>query len=859
VIIVAVIVSAAGLGACSSGHSARPVASSTSLPVTTTTEPAPQYAPSPYSWDRVTSPALAVGGGASATLAGAIPPELTGTWTVFGSRLDGTDTPSATVWSSPDALRWSSTALSASDLPSQARAAARYKTVTVVAGSTGEGVNQQAAVWLSSGDGVAFQSESVPESNGPSAIDLITAGSLGIFAAGTVDGRFAMWSSTNGRQWSELPDAERVIGISPGAQVHALLAEGDFVYAAGSMQSGSALQAALWASADGINWHLVGSAGPSFSGPGGRVIYSLAPLNTGLVAVGALAAGRGWVPASWISPDGQSWSLPSEDFPGAGGVSAVAGGGFGLSGGSAARSVSAVPTLAGPTSVVAAGGGPTAQYTWQSSDGLHWTALPLPAAAAQAGSWRAETAASTVDTTVVLDSEPGQPYLLTDSRPGGSASGSGTWAQPSSVPTVFGPVRAEVVPVNVQTVAGHIELSVDVVVRPQSIGSARVSNDVLTSTDGSNWALAPPGTALSGSPPTIPVPGALTTRLPTGWLAVASRSGAAPLVWSSPTGATWKPVGALSVAQPVAGGSSSANGSSSAGVVPSTWVNGMCAARLPSVSGEGAVALHYVAATVGSSAVTTPSPIAAGGTTTTSGQDLATSTPSAWVTNNGTTWRSATVNAGPPSGAIQSMSGCGQTGSALSAFGTGTAPAGAPEPALWRSIDGTTWSRVPVPAFTADAPNPLVALATDGDYWLAAANPDPTADLLDPAQSDGPGRAAPSGSDAGVGPTASVENGRDGLWLSTNGGAAWQLIDTATAPWVANEATQLDLVGFAPSGSANGSGTASIGTSTSTGASTTVTTNPGASAIPVVFGVVDGQLAVWTGTPASGGSGRSSS
>jgi hypothetical protein len=153
-----------------------------------------------------------------------------------------------------------------------------------------------------------------------------------------------------------------------------------------------------------------------------------------------------------------------------------------------------------------------------------------------------------------------------------------------------------------------------------------------------------------------------------------------------------------------------------------------------------------------------------------------------------------------------------------------------------------------------------VSLATNGGYWLAAADPDPAADPLVPGVLGAAGRAASAATDAGVGPAPSIEDGRVGLWLSTNSGSVWQAVDTATSPWLAAQRTTLDLVGFAghpvlPSGTAGSAGSAVHASATTLPAftSTPTTLPPSASATPVVVGVVDGQLAVWTGTLAGAG------
>jgi hypothetical protein len=167
------------------------------------------------------------------------------------------------------------------------------------------------------------------------------------------------------------------------------------------------------------------------------------------------------------------------------------------------------------------------------------------------------------------------------------------------------------------------------------------------------------------------------------------------------------------------------------------------------------------------------------------------------------------------------MSGCLAVGSSLYAYGTATGSSGAPVPAVWRSADGTSWARSPVGAFVPGTPTPLLSVAPAGSVWLAAANPDPDADPLQPAGAGSPGPGATAAGDAGVGPAPSLEDGRDGVWLSITAGSTWQLIDTLTGPWLGAERSEVDLVGFAGHGSA---------------------------AKPVVVGVVDGELAVWAGT-----------
>ncbi|HWE57725.1 MAG TPA: hypothetical protein VG435_19645 [Acidimicrobiales bacterium] len=834
-------------GCTSGGHPGHVPTTTTVRPAsTTTTVAADQAAPAPYTWSRASAPALAIGGGATSTLSAVIAPAPTGNWEVFGTRTSATGLPTATEWQSPDSVTWTSAPFAAG--PSHADAAATYKSAVVVVGAVGLGAEQQAAVWYSPSAGQPFRREAVPATSGPSSMTVVTAGALGLFATGTADGRLAIWSSVDGRQWSELTGAERVIGNTPDARVNSLLTVGDTVYAAGSGQPGPTEQAALWATSDGVNWHAVTSAASSFTGSDDLAIYSLAPYLSGLVAVGAVNNGDGWHPASWISPDGVTWSLPSTDFAAAP-TSPHSGSGLGPSGGAAAVSVSAVTTLDGTGSVVAAGGGPYGQVEWQSTNGLQWHSMGLPAAVAASTSWRAGLTAATLTGTVLIDDRPGQPYVLSDRG--------GTWTQPSSDPATFGPVQRTAQPVTLHSAGGHLYLTVDLVSRPQTIGPATTTTAVLQSTDGTTWEPAPRDPA---SPPAAAGTGALDARVPSGWVAVSSvpgtpasgaRPATNPAAWRSADGETWRQAATLK-ANPAGGLSLSSSPSSTVPAAqsntPTVSVAGVCeetihpstttTSTIPKASTTRArspVAPRFIAAAVGSVTVLSGA---------TDGPVAISRNPAAWSTTNGATWSAATVAGPVPGGAYDAMSGCAATTTGLVAYGSVTAAGSAPQPAVWRSTDGSLWNRVTAANLAPATTGPLVSLAVDGTDWLAAANPDPTAD---PFRAGAPGSAGPAaaeGTDAGVGPPSSLTDGRDGLWYTANSGSTWQLLDTAEAPWVADQQAVVDLIAFAP-------GTPPVAAPpTSSGG--TDPAGPSGAGTPVVIGVVDGGLAVWTGQSGSG-------
>lgn len=794
---------------------------------TSTTEAPTRYRPSPYTWQRSPAPALALGGGAGTTLAALIAPTINQSWMAVGTRQSAAGVPVATVWTSPDGVTWRSSPIDAIPMADSASAAAQYRGQTVVVGSVGQGANRQAAVWISPSPGASFAAVSVPSTGGPSEMSVVAVGALGMFAVGTVDGRFAMWSSTDGRDWQEQPAAEKIVTASAGARVWAMLAEGDNMYAAGSLGSGAAQQAAMWSTSDGLHWHRVTTAATAFAGPGSRVIYSLAALGNGLVAAGAVNRGSGWTAASWVSPDGASWSLPSTDFPGAAAAGPPGAPPFGSSGGYAIRSVSAVPTFAGSAAVVAAGGGPYGQGAWRSTDGLHWSAIALPGTDAAATGWRATLAAASITTTVVADGDPGQAHLITDT-------GSG-WSEPSSNPAAFGPVRPAAVPVSLQLAGNRLVLTVRVVSAPQAIGDPAVSYTTLASADAVDWTTRPAGAA---GPPTVPTAGALTVHLPAGWVAVGQPAAGQPEGWYSQDGRTWVAQGLLDASLPPGSqgaGSSTGAGGGTGGSAPSlaTTVNGLCSltAQLaaPAVAATAtttttAPGRSSVVAAVGSQLRPPTTGTGVGGGSVQGHQAVA------WVSTGGTGWKRATVSPAAATGGFETMSGCARSADGLVAWGGATTAGGASAPAIWRSTTGAAWNRVDVTAFDRGSPSPLTDLAAYANVQLAVADPDPADGPVatSPAPTAGaagattpaPTGPAATGASAGaVGPSPTLENGEGGLWLSTDSGSSWQAVDTATPPWVGTDGSRAVLVGFAGS-------------------------------TPVVVGSVDGRLAVWTGAPA---------
>jgi hypothetical protein len=663
---------AAVTASCGGGKNP-PSAASTTLPATSTTPTSveAQGPTAPYTWVRDTKAALSLGGGPTTTISGVLPPTPgSPTWIVAGTSEAANGGSIAKVWTSTNATAWTETPLSAPNVASQAMSAVQWNTSTIVVGAVGPGGTERAAAWIASSPTGPYAQAPVTGNQAGSSLIEVTGGSLGMFALGTSGGQIALWSSTNGLDWTPSDSFDDLIATSVDPHVDAVLAVGNNVYAAGSVSNGTETDAALWTSADGINWHRVESAQAAFGGPGMRSITGLAQLGSGLVAVGGIRTAGAWSPASWISPDGASWSQPSEAFPmGARPHEDVDG--------SIARAVSAVGTLQTTTQLLAVGGSSGAQRVWQSSNGLSWSEIPLPLGAAASADWQASLVGTEGATTVVADSDPGQPYVLTY--------GPGGWGEPSSNAHVFGAVEPVAQPVSLTAAGNKLTLVVDVDTPPQAIGESSTTRTVLITTDGSTWGAA---SALTG-PASLPSGASAAVRFKGRWVAVGQAAGAdatsaatdnpsdLAVYWNSPDGVHWSDRGPLDTRP---------------GIGPQD-PTGVCVTP--------GSATQVVA--VGS------------GDQFPAGQEAL-----AWASTDGTHWIRAEIDPPTLTGGSQEMTGCLTTASGLVAYGGTTASSGITTPALWKSQTGLRWARQEDGLGSGTA-SPLTYVAHSGSRWVAVA------------------------------------------------------------------------------------------------------------------------------------------
>jgi hypothetical protein len=692
---------------------------------------------------------------------------------------------------------------------------ARLGTNTVVVGSNGAGSRQRAAVWISKGpgrpfqavvDASAFAASPVPvgkgissgDTGGGAVMDHVAAGALGLFVSGLVQGRAAMWYSTNGARWTRLADAEKVVDAADQPEVNALVVAPNGVWAAGSVVDGTDHDGAVWTSTDGIHWSKVDSAKRAFTGDGDHVIEDLASVGTGFVAVGAVRTGPEWMPASWISPDGLSWSEASESFP----MTPVP------ATDDVGTTVSAVTDVVGG-GLVAVGGSPSAQRVWTSSDGLSWTEIALPAGPATAGGWHLGLVAGAGTTTVVADDVVGEPHLLVDSA--------GAWKEVTGTANPFGPAGVEAMPTSLVSDDGRLYLAVDVLSHGAALGHDSWSAMVLSSADGSSWTLEASGGPFAGHRlhALLPVTGGLAAAGgqagPSGRTGPPNQtgpSGQAPAatLWSSsaspssPLGQAWVAAGTPAT---FGGGSSPpedalalarvgldvvAVGSEQDQAVG--WVNTGAGAWRATGALDTSPALGPE---FPEGACAGPDTVVAVGT----GQGGAPGQRAlAWSSPRGDSWQAASVTPAPTPGEQERMTGCLTTGNGFLAYGGSAGPAGTTDPALWQSSDGTNWTRQDVTAFSGEGGGAVTDLALRGTTWLAVSG----------------GVTSP--------PTGASAGSTVGLWRSSDAGGVWQQLPTVATPWSGAIDSQVDEVGFA-------------GTSA------------------VVAGQVDGQLAVWVGTPAA--------
>ena len=770
----------------------------------------------------------------------------------------------ATIWISQDGQHWQREALSGVD--GRALAAASDGSATVVVGSVGSGTSQRAAVWMTPpgggtpqpvADQASLQSGVGSRSTapaGPSEMDLVAAGTIGIVASGSVAGRTALWYSSDGSDWSQESSAEHLVA-GRRARLTSLLVYPGGALAAGVARDGTEQVGVVWSSADGIRWHAEPTG--ALSPPGAHAVAGATWTGQELIAVGGTRSSSSWTPTAWVSPGVGASSASIEDFPTASGT---------------LRAVAVDPTVPrGAEAIVAVGGPAGDPQAFESANGETWTSMSMPSPPVAEGSATADLVGTWGGTTLVADSEPGQPLVWVHH--------SGAWT--SVPPATFGGMRPTAEPVAVTEAAGRLWLAVDLDRASRSPATVAV---ILDSTNGRSWSQAAviAGARLAGlattggghlvatgvdeatgnaavwastdgrvwrltstlgataSPTAVTAFGGGGAAIAVGSVPLAGRAAPSAAAWrltgsatpaprtlqTSPTIDPVQPLGLCSDTTSAAPASdpstTAASTSTSASTTAATTTPGSASSTPTLVAVGWSTRTGYPPTGTRRRTTATTIPVV-GSSAGTAGQEADGTEAATWWTTNGVNWSRATISPRPGVGSDEEMIGCAATTGGFVAWGQTTGASG-PQPALWTSTDGRSWTQV-LPAgrgHPTRAPvgpgGPWTSLAVSGSDWLAVGGGPPT-DLALPAD--------PTWSAAATDPLApratTTAYGSGGVWLSTDSGADWQLLTAERAPW---SGSQL---------------------------STTVAAWVGSS--PVVAGDDGGALAIWVGTPAVGSGG----
>ena len=132
-----------------------------------------------------------------------------------------------------------------------------------------------------------------------------------------VDGDAAVWTSVDGLSWSRVPHDDDVFGGERNQAIGDVTAAGPGLVAVGrdgphaAWDNSPRQAAAVWTSTDGLQWSRVPHDDAVF-GVGGPAMIGVTPGGPGLVAVGWSSPHDAPAPV-WTSPDGLVWSPVTHD------------------------------------------------------------------------------------------------------------------------------------------------------------------------------------------------------------------------------------------------------------------------------------------------------------------------------------------------------------------------------------------------------------------------------------------------------------------------------------------------------------------------------------------------------------------
>lgn len=144
-------------------------------------------------------------------------------------------------------------------------------------------------------------------------MEAVASGPGGLVAVGSTyqgeDNDAVVFASADGITWQRAAGADGAFG-GPGWQgMHAVTAGGPGWVAVGYAASGEDWAAAVWTSADGLTWERVSHDEALFGGENDQEMFGVIAAGPGLVAVGV----DDDAPAVWLSADGLAWEKVAAD------------------------------------------------------------------------------------------------------------------------------------------------------------------------------------------------------------------------------------------------------------------------------------------------------------------------------------------------------------------------------------------------------------------------------------------------------------------------------------------------------------------------------------------------------------------
>jgi hypothetical protein len=234
-------------------------------------------------------------------------------WLAVGGVVSGAQQHPVVV-TSADGLTWQAADGSAAfGAPGQyTYGTAAGRTDYVIVGEQVTGNTVTPAAWWSAGLGNWSQgSITASGSSQPGEMFAVTVGAEQFIAAGADGGKPAVWTSSNGQQWT-VTDLAMPAGMSQAA-LHKVVSTGTRVVAVGNAETaqGATVAFAEVSNDSGTTWHEAGLSSPAPQ----AAVTALTASGAGYVAAGQSAKSGTTAAVVWTSPDGMTWA-PARAVPG---------------------------------------------------------------------------------------------------------------------------------------------------------------------------------------------------------------------------------------------------------------------------------------------------------------------------------------------------------------------------------------------------------------------------------------------------------------------------------------------------------------------------------------------------------------